>query len=503
MTTLATPGVYIVEKNAFSSSAIPVATAVPAFIGFTAKAMKNNKSLYNKPVRLTSMEEYIQRFGTASKPTFAIADDPETGFTLTPDDGTTFYLFNSMRYFFTNGGTDCWVVSVGNYAGDAPAPPESGPPSKAEMLIGGITPLLKELEPTMLVIPDAMTLPEADCTKVQQAMLLHCGVTMKNRFAILDVYDGFKARSGDEEDVVNKFRTNIGMTALQWGAAYYPWLNTSIVSSNEVSFPNISNLDGLQELLKKETELNLAAQAIDEERAGQINAEVDRIAAGMAPGDITLLANTLLAVSPLFKASMRSLSEKVNLLPASGAMAGLYCLVDAMIGVHKAPANISVGATIGPAVNITAKEQEDLNLPLNGKAINAIRTFPGKGVLVWGARTLDGNSQDWRYINVRRTMIMIEQSIKLAAEPYVFEPNVSTTWSALNATISQFLTNVWKSGALAGSSPGEAFEVYVGMGATMTGLDILEGIMRITVKVAITRPAEFIVITFQQKMQES
>jgi phage tail sheath protein FI len=156
-----------------------------------------------------------------------------------------------------------------------------------------------------------------------------------------------------------------------------------------------------------------------------------------------------------------------------------------------------------PAVNITHDEQEDLNIPLNGKSINAIRSFPGRGVLIWGARTLDGNSQDWRYINVRRTLIMLEQSIKMAAQAFVFEPNSAATWVTVKNTIGNYLTNKWKEGALVGAAPIEAFSVDVGLGTTMTADDILDGSMLVTVKVAVVRPAEFIVITFQQKMQTS
>jgi phage tail sheath protein FI len=154
-------------------------------------------------------------------------------------------------------------------------------------------------------------------------------------------------------------------------------------------------------------------------------------------------------------------------------------------------------------VNLDDKEQENLNVPIDGKAINAIRTFPGKGVLVWGARTMDGNSQDWRYISVRRTVSMIELSIKYAAEVFVFQPNNSSTWSNLKAMITNFLTNMWYAGALAGASPESSFSVDVGLGSTMTSVDILDGYMRVSVKIAVTRPAEFIVITFEQQMQTS
>mgnify|MGYP005685052155 FL=1 len=154
-------------------------------------------------------------------------------------------------------------------------------------------------------------------------------------------------------------------------------------------------------------------------------------------------------------------------------------------------------------MNINNENQEELNLPLNGKAINAIRSFTGKGTLVWGARTLEGNSKDYRYISVRRTMTYLEQSIKFAAEAYVFSPNNATTWSSLRATVYNFLNNQWSSGILVGSTPQDAFEIEIGLGSTMTSTDILDGILKMTVKVAIVRPAEFIVITFEQQQQKS
>ena len=178
-------------------------------------------------------------------------------------------------------------------------------------------------------------------------------------------------------------------------------------------------------------------------------------------------------------------------------------MVDNTRGVWKAPANVSVNYVNSPTENIDNALQEDLNMPMNGKAVNAIRTIPGRGLVVWGARTLDGNSQDWRYINVRRTLIMLEQSIKAAVISYVFAPNDASTWVAVQNMISNFLINQWKNGALAGAKAQDAFSVAVGLGSTMTADDILDGYMRVTVKVAIVRPAEFIELTFQQQMQVS
>lgn len=179
-------------------------------------------------------------------------------------------------------------------------------------------------------------------------------------------------------------------------------------------------------------------------------------------------------------------------------------MVDNTRGVWKSPANYSLNHVDSPVVSISSQDQEDFNVnPETGKSVNVIRPFQGLGTLVWGGRTLDGNSADWKYINVRRTLIMIEQSIKAATRAYVFEPNDGNTWLTVKAMVTNFLTNLWKQGALAGAAPEQAFDVQIGLGATMTPTDILDGKMLISVKLAIVRPAEFIIITFQQQLQPS
>jgi hypothetical protein len=334
-------------------------------------------------------------------------------------------------------------------------------------------------------------------------MLQHCGYKLKNRFAILDVYEGVKERTFDDDDAIDKFRNGVGANFLQWGASYYPFLNTTIVSKSEVDFTRIANLDGLVEVLSKEVADNLEADNITPARAEGITAEINKIPESTESDAVSSLNSTLTVISPLLNLVLAEISDMLNLLPPSPAMAGAYTMVDAQANVAQSPANISLGSVVAPAVNINNDNQEELNLPLNGKAVNAIRTFQGKGVLVWGARTLEGNSKDYRYISVRRTMTFLEQSIKMAAEAFVFAPNNSTTWSTLRATVSSFLTNQWQSGLLAGQSADDAFVVEIGLGATMTPNDILDGILKMTVKVAITRPAEFIVITFEQQQQKS
>jgi len=159
-------------------------------------------------------------------------------------------------------------------------------------------------------------------------------------------------------------------------------------------------------------------------------------------------------------------------------------------------------SVIGPTINISNEMQEDLNMPLDGKAVDVIRAFPGRGTLVWGTRTLLGNSPDWRYIQIRRTVIYIEQSIKQALMPFVFAANDGKTWSTVVAAVSNFLQQVWSEGGLIGATASEAYSVECGLGSTMTMQDVLDGYMIVEVRLQLVRPAEFIVLTIKQKMED-
>ncbi|MGK0290127.1 MAG: phage tail sheath protein FI [bacterium] len=536
-----TPGVYIVEKDAFPGSVVEVATAVPAFIGYTEKAVIRGKSLLNKPVRLTSLAEYMELFGSAPQATFSFGETAGSSTSENNEEGEggeeagtgeatsiptisirgkgydidpkekNYNFFNSIRLFFENGGGPCYIVSVGDYNTDF----------DLDIMRGGINALIREQEPTMLVIPEAIKLSQSNCTTLQQAMLAHCGGKMKDRVAILDIYDGHLERS-PARDTVAEFRNNIGVNYLDYSMAYYPWLHTTIVQDTAVTFESIdpTSMDNLVALLKDElvapldSELTSIGESPTDTEDQARKRKLEELKAvyegyiGQLPATLTTvqksdLNKALLQLSPVFNQILVEIKQQMNLLPPSSAMAGIYTMVDQEKGVWKAPANVSLSSVIQPSVDITHDEQEDLNVTPQGKSINAIRTFVGEGTLVWGARTLDGNSLDWRYIQVRRTALMLETSIKIASKAYVFENNVANTWVTMKGMISNFLFSVWKRGGLAGASPEAAYNVSVGLGETMTPEDILEGILRITVKIALVKPAEFIEITFQQKMQES
>ena len=207
---------------------------------------------------------------------------------------------------------------------------------------------------------------------------------------------------------------------------------------------------------------------------------------------------------PVISNIVSNIKKEWNKLPPSGAVAGVYARVDNARGVWKAPANESLNSVSGPSVQISADEQSNLNVDaVAGKSINAIRSFTGKGTLVWGARTLMGNDNEWRYISVRRFFNMVEESCKKSTEPFVFEPNDANTWVKVQGMIENFLTVLWRQGALQGAKPEHAFYVAVGLGKTMTALDILEGRMIVEIGMAVVRPAEFIILQFSHKMAES
>jgi len=195
--------------------------------------------------------------------------------------------------------------------------------------------------------------------------------------------------------------------------------------------------------------------------------------------------------------------EHMRTLPPSGAVTGVYAMVDRTRGVWKAPANVSLNSVIGPAIKIDSNDQENLNVHPTGKSVNAIRAFTGKGTLVWGSRTLAGNDNEWRYVPVRRFFVMVEESTKKASEPFVFEPNDANTWVKVRAMIENFLILQWRAGALQGAKPEEAFFVKVGLNETMTELDVLEGRMIVEIGMAVVRPAEFIILRFSHKMLTS
>ncbi|MEG0518883.1 MAG: phage tail sheath subtilisin-like domain-containing protein [Bacteroidales bacterium] len=547
MENIKTPGVYIVEKNAFPNSVVEAGTAIPAFIGITEKAQNGNDDLTGIPWRISSMAEYLQYFGGAPKAKFMVdikkyfylsekqkkntktllanlaepatkvfkycvcpigetekivfdnnvgikesdaGEDTPVGYAFCIDVDNRYTLYYNMMLFFANGGGTCYVVSEGSYGN------KNSGTLNYNKVGTALTALEKIQEVTLIIVPEAV---ESDtCANIQQLMLKHCG-EMENRFAILDVSSKY---SGNEplNTRLETFRESIGNSYMSYGAAYFPWLNTSILGNKDLTGEMFSWSDSANSYIIKFSQSDSMLQNImDLFRTKVITAEKDNVA--KIKND---LHKVLDSGSVIYRQAMKAVLKYMNLLPPSAAMAGIYTMVDNSRGVWKAPANVTLNYVTGTAEDICDYQQENFNAPINGKSINVIRFFSGEGVKVWGARTLDGNSPQWRYIIVRRTLSFLKESVKNAVCAYVFEPNDAGTWLNVKCMIENFLLSVWKRGGLAGDTSKDAFEVHVGLGDTMTCEDVIEGIMRITVLVRIgNNIADFVEITFQQQMQKS
>ena len=664
-----TPGVYVEEIPKFPPSIAPVETAIPAFIGYTERTERNGEDLIYKPVRIESIAEFEEIFGGGPPQDVTVWLDAGNNFVKAEADAH-FYLYDSLRMFYANGGGNCYIVSTGDY----------GTGADQQHFLDGIKALAREDEPTILLFPDAVALPNTtDLYNVQVEALTQCANLM-DRVVLCDT-----KYMADFKNAVDEFRNNIGINNLKYGAAYGPWINSSLPrnlayrnltlqqypSNSPLLWSDLTADAGLKALLadlgnvqtsvdslttdeaglsggsqKLEERLNFLKTAPQPPVAGNSNAVLqgklqaasDFLAAiidfvktqednapvvansvfklksdlqqyrknSALPAKLTELAahhnalyqntpagseialfndtngdyieeyladtlspatynpttnkftgtlpdynaayaadaddvaraarawNATLAVIPdvinlfryyaktvasyestlnkalresfgLYKTLSGKAAEALSLLPASGAVAGAYATVDRERGVWKAPANVSLNAVIAPAEKISHEQQAEFNVDVNaGKSVNIIRSFTGRGpAIIWGSRTLAGNDNEWRYVPVRRFFNFVEESVKKATEQFVFEPNDANTWVRVQAMIENFLTTLWRQGALQGVKPEHAFYVAVGLGKTMTPLDILEGRMIIEIGMAAVRPAEFIILRFSHKMAES
>ena len=523
LSTIKSPGVYINEVNAFPKSVVPVETAVPAFIGYTPQAIYEGKSYINVPKKITSFAEFQEIFCYPDPP--APADpakqyspqyylvkqksQPEKGdhiligndyYAILPDPNTIYYLYNSIRLFYDNGGGDAYIISVGTYGAPSGKPMDSeghiiNPNVQLNDLSGGLALLKNEEEPTMYICPEATLLSVENNATLMQEMLLQ-NSEMQTAISIFDIIGGRNPDPILYTNDIEIFRNNTGANGLDYGTAYYPFVGTTIMQNSDIDYTNLFGGDTKQlaPLLNPSSDPNPAVTTI----LSNIENPSE------APLTVSQYNNSLLVASPTYSTIISKILTHANMLPASGGIAGVITNTDNQVGPWQAPANTSIVSTVSLPINLSNVQQEGLNVDaVSGKSINAIRFFNGMGILIWGARTLDGNSMDWKYINVRRTITFLEQSCKLAAQAYVFEPNDKNTWEAVKAMISSFLTSIWKQGGLQGASAADAFSVACGLGTTMTSEDILNGFMNVTVKVAVVRPAEFIILTFQQEMAKS
>jgi uncharacterized protein len=469
-----TPGVYIEEIPKFPPSIAQVETAIPAFIGHTQIAKRKlANDLLLKPTRITSMVEFEDLFGKPQMETDIEVTVNETqvagkrtALSVTAafnGSKSTHNMYYAMQMYFANGGGPCYIVSVGLYGVLGTAIPYG---STTTGLRGGLEAIAKEDEPTIIVFTEGIHMSDVNYYTLQKDAMAQCAL-LQDRVALMDMY----IKTGDADNGVSAFRTGMGNSNLKYGMAYFPNIRSTLNYAYDTSSVNLVH--------------NIAA-----------------------PGDGPQNGKTLDAVetvdNQIYAAALAAIGDVRVELPPSPFVAGIFARVDRTRGVWKAPANESLNAVVEPTIKIDNAVQDGLNVDAaTGKSINAIRTFTGKGTLVWGARTLAGNDNEWRYVNVRRFFNMVEESTKKATEQFVFEPNDANTWVKVQAMIENFLTLLWRVGALQGAKPEHAFYVAVGLGKTMTALDILEGRMIVEIGMAVVRPAEFIILRFSHKMAES
>ncbi len=512
--TYKTPGVYIEEVSAFPNSVAQVETAIPAFIGYTPRAEHNGNDCAFVSTKVQSFIEFERIFCFPDdaepvqqySPQYYLVQQnskPSTGdflligskyYSILPDAHSIYYLYNSVKLFYQNGGKEAYIVSVGGYGKTSGAPlylgaPLINPNVQLADLLKGLATLKNEEGITMYICPEATLLSIAENGTLMQQMLLQ-NSEMQTAISIFDIIGGNRENPLGNDVDIEAFRNHTGTTGLSYGAAYYPFVGTTIMAKQDLNYTNLFEGD-VNALVTIFSSLRPPEERTLELLKSIYNSESSQ--------SVSENHRTLLAISATYKDIISTVLQVVNILPASGGMAGLITMVDNSRGVWKAPANVSMAGVANLPIKIDHAEQEGLNVPISGKSINAIRSFPGKGILVWGARTLDGNSLDWRYINVRRTMIYIEQSCKNACKNFVFEPNDANTWVRITSLIENFLIDLWRQGGLAGATSKDAFFVSCGLGTTMTANDILNGQLVVNIGVAVTRPAEFIVITFSQQ----
>jgi phage tail sheath protein FI len=459
-----TPGVYIEEISKFPPSITAVETAIPAFIGFTETAIVDGKPVHGTPIRISSLLEYENIFGGPQPEvnlivTITTTETSGTRYTVSHDTAegkglSKHIMYYALQQFYANGGGPCWIISVAPYQ-------EFGTPIiEAEPFLDALTELRKQDEPTLIVFPEGQNMPPDTYKTLLEAALTQC-FELKDRFVIMDIFDsGLTLKTeGEILAAAQTFRDAINSPFLSYGAAYFPNIRSTFDYAYDdtkvvIVGGTADNFGGLNNLEKANVKLAIANYSI--------------------------------------------------ILPPSASVAGVYARVDNSRGVWKAPANEGLLAVSGVTCDISDQIQRNLNVDVNaGKSINAIRFFSGRGIKIWGARTLDGNSNEWRYVSVRRYFNMVEESTKKASEGFVFEPNDANTWVKVKAMIENFLINQWRSGALAGAKPEHAFYVKIGINETMTAFDILEGRMIVEIGLAVVRPAEFIILRFSHKMQES
>ncbi|WP_294231542.1 phage tail sheath C-terminal domain-containing protein [uncultured Chryseobacterium sp.] len=559
-----TPGVSVQENTRLPYSVSLAESAVPAFIGYTELQPAN----YTKPLKISSLLEYEQYFGKAKKESIRLKDN-EQGVTIIAPQAKFLMYYSLQMYFANGGGpcyivsVETYASANQDVQKSALVTGLNMTDAIKEPVLIVFTDAVSLTAQDECYDLYNLAIAKADDETKNRFALLDTyygnSVTTSDN---LNTIEKFRNKINTTshaaayfphlETVLNytfdETQTPITHTGLQAtgqsSAVFYAneiaaldrlksLASDEISSGSENSFVLADLLDQAIDIAAKvketadvKTGLTTAIDnarylsdalydgVIDDfnENTPVFNGEFEALKTAVlnakdekGDADGIILKDLQASHSVLYNRVKEAIRSLKVILPPSSAMAGVYARVDRMKGPWKAPANISLNGVVAPTEKISDQEQSDLNIHTSGKSINAIRTFTGKGNLVWGARTLsgkdkreDGKDNEWKYIQVRRYYDMIRYALsKVLRENFINEPNISFTWLHAKTTVENFLNQQWKEGALAGSTPEEAYHVEV------KGDETKPKTMNVTVKVALVRPAEFIVLNFSHQLQQS
>jgi phage tail sheath protein FI len=506
MPTYLTPGVYVEEIPSANKPIEGVSTSIAAFVGLAPGGPVNT------PMRISNWTQFAKIFG-----------DPNE-----PDNGPFMegaYLAHSVYGFFQNGGGLCWVVRVGDDGGGAAAA-RAALPAAADATVetyrftalesgnGEVSVEVVEEPSAGDGVDKTYTVKVSSGSETEE----HTGLTTKKGRSNLATKVNSASKLVKVEDTGASLPeaqrapaagtytlsapsvdpTKVKPTHFEGDVARRQGMGglAAVDEITMVCMPDIMNLasDG-DDVAVRDLQGKMIAHC---ENAGDRMAILD-CPPDMLPQDVLEWRMNTAGYDSKFAALyypwievMNPLTNQPMLVPPSGHVAGVWCRTDGTRGVHKAPANEVALGVNGLGFQVTQAEQGGLNKV----GINCIRSFPGRGIRIWGARTLSSDPE-WRYINVRRLFNYVAESIMEGTQWSVFEPNDEKLWIQLRIAVANFLTRVWNDGALFGTTPAEAF--FVKCDSETNPPEVIEaGQVICEIGIAPVKPAEFVVFRLSQ-----
>ncbi len=495
------PGIYMEEVSSGIKPMEGVSTSTAGFVGVT------ERGSWDKAVFISSFSEYKRKFGGY------LDENTYAGYS---------YLPHAVEQFFANGGSRCYVVRA--------------------LFIGS------DDTKKCAVITKTVKVTEADSSFKDKEVDVQ--FTAKNEGAW-----GLKTDFVLEADKADAKRFHIALTRGEYSEDYQSvsfcatdpnYITKALINSELFTVTNVTlhgnggdqaddegetaavlpltteaaivgtdtspgNRTGLKALLDVQDISIIAcpgatSDAVYKAMINQCDAlknrvcilDIDKTKLGVdaIKGAVKDIKSSYAAIYHPWVAVYNPASGSNIWIPPSGSVAGIYARVDSERGVHKAPANEIIRGATSLSVNFGKPEQD----MLNPAGINLIRSMPGLGIRVWGARTLSSDSS-LKYVNVRRLLIYIEESILKNTGWVVFEPNDQLLWTKVRSSLTAFLGTLWRDGALMGAKEEQAFFVHIGLGETMTQDDVLNGRLICSMGIAPVRPAEFVIFRVTQNMQ--